>query len=103
MGWGLLHELDHIVNDSQDATNLNEAGECEEHVNQMRRECNLPQRADYFFTPSPLSADSDFKTRLVRLAFDQEQAPTNKKKRYWVIWDADLVGGLDELKLTASR
>jgi hypothetical protein len=103
LGWAVLHELDHIVNDSRDATALSEAGECEDHINQMRRECNLPQRSDYFFTLSPLSADSDFKTRLVRLAFDQEQAPTNKKKRYWVIWDADVVGGLDEQKLAASR
>ena len=103
LGWAVLHEFDHIVNDSRDASALNEAGECEDHINQMRRECNLPQRADYLFTLSPLSADSDFKTRMVRLAFDQEQAPTNKKKRYWVIWDADVVGGLDEQKLTASR
>lgn len=102
VGWGLLHELDHIVNDSRDATSLGEAGECEDHINQMRRECNLPQRANYFFTPLPLTADTVFMTRLVRLAFEQEQAPPNKKKRYWLIWDANAVGGLDEQKQIAS-
>ncbi len=103
VGWGLLHELDHIVNDSLGAATLHETGECEEHINQMRRECNLPQRGEYFFTLFPLAADDPFITRLVRLAFEQEDAATNKKKRYWLIWDAKLVGGLDEQNIAALR
>lgn len=102
VGWGLLHELDHIVNDSPDPTSLGDAGECEAHINQMRRECNLPQRADYYFTLLPLTADPVFITRLVRLGFEQEQAPHNKKKRYWIVWDANAVGGLDVQKQIAS-
>lgn len=101
VGWGLLHELDHIVNDSEDAASLGETGECEAHINQMRRECDLPLRSDYFFTFFPVAPDSDFITRLVRLAFDQEQTPA-RKKRYWVVWDAKLVGGLDEQKQIAA-
>ena len=46
VGWGFLHELDHVVNDSPDATALGDTGECEAHINQMRRECDLPERAD---------------------------------------------------------
>jgi hypothetical protein len=103
VGWGLLHELDHILNDSLDAASLGETGECEGHINQMRRECNLPQRGEYFFTLFPLAADDPFITRLVRLAFDQEDAATNKKKRYWLIWDARLVGGLEEQKIATLR
>lgn len=102
VGWGLLHEFDHIVNDSPDASSLGEAGECEAHINQMRRECNLPQRADYFYTLLPLSSDTAFMTRLVRLAFDQEQPTANKKKRYWVLWDANVVGGQDTPKQIAT-
>lgn len=103
VGWGLLHELDHVVNDSPDAISLGETGDCEAHINQMRRECNLPERADYFSTLSPLSADSDFTTRFVRLAFEQQQTPSNKKKRYWVIWDANVVGGLEPNQIAALR
>ena len=103
VGWGLLHELDHVVNDDADATSLGETGECEAHINQMRRECNLPERADYFSTLLPLTADSAFTTRLVRLAFEQQQPPTNKKKRYWVIWDANVVGGLEVNQVVALR
>lgn len=102
VGWGLLHEFDHIVNDSPDATSLGETGECESHINRMRRECNLPQRADYFYTLLPLSTDTAFMTRLVRLAFDQEQPTVNKKKRYWVLWDANVVGGLEVRKQIAT-
>ena len=102
VGWGLLHELDHIVNDSPDATSLGETGECESHINQMRRECDLPERADYFSTLSPLAADTTFTTRLVRLAFE-EQKPTGKKKRYWLVWDASVVGGLEENQIAALR
>lgn len=102
VGWGLLHELDHVINDSRDASTLEEAGECETHINQMRRECNLPERASYYFTPLPLTSEPVFITRLVRLEFEQEQAPPNKKKRYWLVWDANAVGGLDAQKQIAS-
>ena len=102
IGWGFLHELDHIVNDSDDPTFRNETGECETNINQMRRECNLPQRTSYFYTLLPLTTDKAFMTRLVCLAFDQEQTASSKKKRYWVVWDANVVGGLDEQKQIAG-
>jgi hypothetical protein len=103
VGWGFLHELDHVVNDDADAASLGETGECEAHINQMRRECNLPQRADYFSTLLPTSTDSAFMTRFVRLVFEQQQPPAAKKKRYWVIWDANVVGGLEPNQLAALR
>lgn len=98
-GWGLLHELDHIVHNSEDPSSLGETGECEERINQMRRECNLPQRVGYFYTASPLTNETTFSTRLVRLQFERTG---EKKKRYWVIWDANLVGGLNPHKQVAS-
>lgn len=104
LGWGFLHELDHIVNDSPDATSLGETGECEAHINQMRRECNLPERTDYFSTLLPLTPDGEFRTRFVRLAFEQQPTNSNKtKKRYWVIWDANVVGGLEQNQIAALR
>jgi hypothetical protein len=103
VGWGLLHELDHIVNDSADATSHGETGECEDHINQMRLECNLPLRTGYFFTLLPPGTDSAFMTRFVRLAFEQEQPQTKKKKRYWVIWDTNVVGGLETSQIAALR
>jgi hypothetical protein len=42
-------------------------------------------------------------TRFVRLAFEQQQPQAKKKKRYWVIWDANLVGGLEQNQVAALR
>jgi hypothetical protein len=103
VGWGLLHELDHIVYDSTDATSLAGTGECEAHLNQMRRECNLPERAAYFSTLLPIGTDRDFTTRFVRLAFEQQETSANKPKRYWIVWDAKVVGGLEPSQLAALR
>lgn len=103
VGWGLLHELDHVVSDSPDTTSLGETGECEAHINQMRRECSLPERADYFSTLSPFATNTTFMTRLVRLAFEEHSPATNKKKRYWLVWDATVVGGLEQTQIAALR
>ena len=94
--WGLLHELDHVVNNSLDAFCLGELGECETHINEMRRECGLPQRAEYFHTYSPLTTGSAFMPRLVQLSFEEEETRNRKKKRYLLVWDANLVGGVSE-------
>jgi hypothetical protein len=101
-GWVLLHELDHIVNDTVDATLKDKLGECEDHINRMRQECNLPLRADYFFTFVPVTKDSIFINRLARLAFDQQLEESGRKKRYWLIWDATQVGGLSDRNQMAA-
>ncbi|HEY0430475.1 MAG TPA: hypothetical protein VGC61_01620 [Pyrinomonadaceae bacterium] len=103
VGWGFLHELDHVVNESPDTKSLGEAGECEAHINQMRRECDLPERTDYFSAQLPLAPDNAFRTQLVRLAFEQKEPSANKKKRYWVIWDATIVGGVKRNQVAALR
>lgn len=102
-GWGLLHEISHVVNDSFDAKHKDELGECEVFINQMRRECGLAERAEYFHTFHPAAVRSDFSTRLVRIGFDWHRPNTNKKKRYWLTWDASLVGGLDASQNIAAR
>ena len=99
VGWAFLHELDHVVNDSLDARDAEQTGECEAHINPMRRECNLPLRANYFFTYLPFT-QRDFRTRFVRLPFEHTDALTSKHRRYWVMWDAGLVGGLPEIAKT---
>lgn len=94
VGWAVLHEISHAVNDSTDTERAGEVGECETLVNQMRRECGLAERAEYHFHYMPGVERSEFKTRYVRLAFEQQQPSTNKKRRLWIMWDASVVGGL---------
>jgi hypothetical protein len=101
VGWVVLHEIDHIVNNSSDARLDNEIGECEDHINLMRRECNLPERAGYFSTLLPTSAESIFARRFVRLAFEKEL--DGSKRKYWLVWDAHLVGGLEQKEIASLR
>jgi hypothetical protein len=102
VGWAFLHEVDHVVNDSPDSATLQDTGECEAHINQMRRECDVPLRTEYFYTYFPHVERSEFKTRFVRLAFDHEDTTTAKHRRYWVMWDARVVGGLTPTELIAE-
>src|SRR5678815_5709957 len=88
VGWGLLHELDHVVKDSEDACDTNAVGESGDHINRLRLEVGLSVRVDYFFSPAYLKADSNFNARYVRLSFERET------KRYWLVWAATTVGGL---------
>ena len=102
VGWGVLHEIDHVVRDSADSMREGEAGECEDAINKMRRECGLAERADYHFTFIPGTHEGSLTVKLVRLAFDRRQQLTDKKRRYWLLWDANLVGGLKERRLLAG-
>lgn len=101
VGWGLLHELDHVVHDSEDSAHLGVAGACESNINAMRRELGLPERVEYFFTAFP-GAETDFKSRYVRLAFEQRVNSANKKRRYWLVWDGTIVGGVPGSMQVAS-
>jgi len=92
VGWGLLHEIDHVVSGSEDAKDEKGTGECEDHINEMRLEVGLPVRAEYFFSRAYLKADANFNARYVRLSF--ERRDDSQTKRYWLVWDAVSVGGL---------
>jgi hypothetical protein len=100
-GWGVLHEIEHVVSNFEDSNRPGRVGDCEDQVNQMRRELRLPERSDYFFTFFPHTEESGFSTRYVRLAFDQK-AQVSKPRRYWLIWDAVRVGGLDNTRQVAD-
>lgn len=95
VGWGVLHEIDHVVHDSQDPQHDTSAGDCEAHINNMRRELGLPVRNSYFFSFLPVKNDGTVISRFVRLGFDQVNGASTKTKRYWLIWDAAIVGGLN--------
>jgi hypothetical protein len=102
-GWALLHELDHIVENSSDSSSVADVGECEDHINQMRLECNLPTRAGYFHSLFPVSGKNEFATKLVRLSFLAGDGLSEKKKQYWLMWDARIVGVTTERGLAVTR
>lgn len=103
VGWGLLHELDHVISDTADSESEDDLGECEVHINAMRKEVGLPVRASYFFKASPLKTDPNFRSRFVRLPFEQRDTASNKTKRYWLTWDAAVVGGITKDQSASVR
>jgi hypothetical protein len=94
VGWAVLHEVHHVVNDSEDAQSITEVGACERDINKMRFELGMPIRATYYFSPLPAKVNPEFQTRFVRLAFEKHDATANRTRRYWLVWDAMTVGGL---------
>lgn len=93
VGWAVLHEIDHVVEESQDPQE-DVAGDCEGRINVMRRELGLPVRNSYFFSFLPVRNEGNLISRFVRLGFEHPDASSAKRKRYWLIWDAAVVGGL---------
>jgi hypothetical protein len=102
VGWAVLHELEHVVNYSEDTIVADGSGDCEAAINRMRMELGLPIRASYYFTLLPLKTDLHLISKFVRLPFDGRDPGSDKRKRYWLIWDAALVGGLSPSRQTAS-
>jgi hypothetical protein len=102
VGWAVLHEIDHVVENSVDPRSADETGECESHINRMRQELGLPLRTDYYFSLLPVRSDSSLISRFVRLGFDYQDRASGKTKRYWLLWDAMVVGGLPSGVQTAS-
>jgi hypothetical protein len=101
VGWGLLHEIDHVVRDSHDSFIADQLGDCESRINTMRREVGLPQRADYFYRPLPHQQDPNLVSRFVRLRFEHP-GKSKKMRDYWLMWDAALVG-LDQTSESVSQ
>jgi hypothetical protein len=101
VGWGFLHEIDHVVADSKDPDEQGLLGDCEGHINLMRSELGLPLRVEYFFTESHLKTNPNFGTKLVRLAFEQYDVRKARTRRYWLMWDSVAVGGLTTTSQTA--
>jgi len=95
VGWGFLHELDHVTNDSVDSEVFGVAGECEDHINKMRQELDVPVRTNYFFSSTSFRSDPNFSTRFVSLSFEHIDRLTNKTRQYRLTWDSNLVGGVN--------
>ena len=101
VGWGFLHELDHVIANSLDAEDPSLLGDCESHINTMRSELGLPLRVDYFFTEASVRTDPNFNNKLVRLRFESNDLENSRKHRYWLVWDSNVVGGLVTTRQTA--
>jgi len=98
LGMVILHELGHGVLRLHDARSESEGlGECEAHMNRIRRELGLPERQNYFARlverPSGVTGAIG---RQAELLFTRETKSSDRTKRqsYVLFWDASQVGSL---------
>ncbi len=103
LGMVLLHEFAHGVLRLNDAVNEADGlGACEAHINQIRRELNLPERQSYFARVANRVSSNSGTTRphaelsFVRAKSSPGPEGRNRREVLLLSWEADLVGQLRE-------
>ncbi len=98
IGFVILHELGHAVQGLLDTMGSHDdPGECEEYINRIRRELNLPERQNYiarsFRTPPSMTRAPVEMAELVFALTGEDQI---NPKTFLLNWDAHLVGPVRE-------
>ncbi len=109
LGFVVLHELAHAALGLRDAAVESDSpGECEEHINRIRRELQLPERQNYFArvygSPQPTAPRSSRQAELV-FAQPVEQKGKVKLATMSLNWEAERVGPIrnEVMKLPAAN
>jgi hypothetical protein len=100
LGFALLHELAHGVYRLRDAKDPGRLGECERHINRMRRELGLPERQQYSARARKLApSESTIRIELAELLFvcvSQTPGRAGTKRYFYLKWDAKRVASTAE-------
>ncbi|MEP7272230.1 MAG: hypothetical protein ABI882_12065 [Acidobacteriota bacterium] len=99
LGMVLLHELAHGVLGLRDAPGTSDGlGECEAHINQIRRELNLPERQSYMARVADRqSSNSGAVSPHAELLFSRATVPSDsqgrtKRELFVLFWEVASVG-----------
>jgi hypothetical protein len=93
-GFAVLHELVHGVLDLPDsAAGTTEIGACDEQINRVRRELNLPERQGYGAQSREVRYGMGGATREAELVFARSRAPQGRSgtKWFYLRWDRERV------------
>jgi hypothetical protein len=91
IGIALLHELVHGVLKLPDPQGVDQIGECDSHVNQMRRELQLPERL--YYHPS-IRVVENLNGRFVFASLEFAGSNAQVAEKYRLTWRADQVSPL---------
>jgi hypothetical protein len=106
IGFVILHELGHAVQGLRDTSGSDDhPGECEEYINRIRRELNLPERQNYiartFKTPFSVMR---VPVEMAELVFAMPGKDQSSTKTFRLNWEAHLVGPVRERsELSAAK
>jgi hypothetical protein len=100
IGFIIMHELGHaVLNLSDKLERLNDVGECEDYINRIRRELNLPLRLNYiaqtFKSPLTLTSTSGQMAELI-FAQSPDNRANSKEQKFYLRWEANAVGPVRE-------
>jgi hypothetical protein len=96
LGFAILHELVHGVRGLRDAVGETaELGACDELINRMRRELNLPERLGYNARTHTVLSSTAGATTWAELVFARERMESGRArvKRFYLYWNAKRVAG----------
>lgn len=111
LGFVLLHELAHAALELHDSINEDDGlGECEEYINRIRYELNLPERQNYVartFTQRSFPTEKPMQQAELLFAVRDDLQGRKKPQTLNLTWEADLVGAVKQtaikLPSAASR
>jgi hypothetical protein len=101
LGFAVLHELVHGVLGLRDAIGgTKELGACDELINQMRRELNLPERQGYGARTQAVLSSPVGATMQAELVFARERTESGRARTKWFYlrWDAKRVASAAKSK-----
>jgi hypothetical protein len=105
LGFAILHELVHGVCGLRDAVGETaELGACDELINRMRRELNLPERQGYSARTQVVLSSPVGATRRAELVFARERTESGRARTEWFYlrWDAKRVASAAKSRRDAS-
>lgn len=112
LGIALLHELVHGVMKLQDPHDGSDAiGDCDAHVNQMRRELGLPERSSYYPGITVLRFANERRIVVARLEFvERQNVQSRPSAKYQLCWlphlispQAQNIAGFEQGLVVAKR
>ncbi len=105
LGFAVLHELVHGVCGLRDADGETaELGACDQLINRMRSELNLPERQGYSAPTQAVLSSPVGATRRAELVFARQRTESGRARteRFYLRWDAKRVASATKSKREAS-
>lgn len=105
LGIAILHEIAHGVWRLEDAApGIDEPGDCENYINQIRRELHLPERQTYR-AQTRIRTGALHRSQLVaelRFIHTSEKHGQTRQERFSLLWNTETVGGVVDFRTTAK-
>jgi hypothetical protein len=106
IGFVIMHELGHAILGLRDpASEVEGAGECEDYINRIRRELNLPERQNYIARTRSVpftTANGNREHAELNFVHLGDAPGLAKPQNFSLLWEASTVGPIRSIKSPAK-